>query len=335
MGSKVRSHAHYDRSIVNTSVNKIMFNQELYADKNTYLQWYDTYRNGNKFTDGRSYAHVVSCSHPLNGRNVSAGHTARRVHSNPRCQRLPRGSEGQKRHVTTFRPSCKKPTCVSTKSSFSGERITTLSDHDVCNTLPLANIFQVLNEIDDDTPHTNLDVVSPTPCHTAASSSQISHSVMLRQKIRDSSSGLLNQPLTSQFAPADREVSVHNIGFTLSEGNRVTEGEGVSSQMVTDHEFLHRTHRGTFTKDCSDNDLAIHFQTHSKELVNDTQRLEFDLHQLELDLITDPIAETHFSKSFMANKEVLHIIRQQCHYSKDFQLSKMQNGHDIVGCQIF
>ena len=226
MGSKVRSHAHYDRSIVNTSVNKIMFNQELYADKNTYLQWYDTYRNGNKFTDGRSYAHVVSCSHPLDGRNVSAGHTARRVHSNPRCQRLPHGSEGQKRHVTTFRPSCKKPTYVSTKSSFSGKKITTLSDHDVCNTLPLANRFQVLNEIDDDTPRTNADAASPTPCHTAASSSQISDSVMLRQKIKDSSSGLLNQPLTSQFAPADREVSVHNIGFTLSEGNRVTEGEG-------------------------------------------------------------------------------------------------------------
>ena len=37
MGSKVRSHAHYDRSIVNTSVNKIIFNQELHADKNTYL----------------------------------------------------------------------------------------------------------------------------------------------------------------------------------------------------------------------------------------------------------------------------------------------------------
>ena len=194
MGSQVRSHAHYDRSIVNTSVNKIIFNQELYADKNTYLQWYDTYRKVNNFTDGRSYAHVVSCSHPLDGTNVSAGHTARRVHSNPRCQRLPHGSKGQKRHVTTFRPSCKKPTYVSTK-------ITTLSDHDVCNTLPLANRFQVLNEIDDDTPHTNVDAVSPTPCHTAASSSQISDSVMLRQKIRDGSSGLSNQHWFIEPAP--------------------------------------------------------------------------------------------------------------------------------------
>ena len=289
MGSKVRSHAHYDRSIVNTSVNKIIFNQELYADKNTYLQWYHTYRNANNFTDGRSYDHVVSCSHPLDGRCVAAGHTARRVHSNPRCQRLPHGSKGQKRYVTTFRPSCKKPTYVSTKSSSSGRKITTLSDHDVCNTLPLANRFQVLNEIDDDTPHTNVDAVSPTPCHTAASSSQISDSGLFRQKIRDSSSGLLNQSLTSQFAPADGEVSVHNIGSTLSEGNRVTEGEWVSSQMVTDHELLHRTQHGKLTKNCSDN-----VQTHSKELVNDTQRLESQLHHLELDLITDPIVETHF-----------------------------------------
>ena len=166
---------------------------------------------------------MVSCSHPLDGRHVSAGHTARRVHSNPRCQRLPHGSKGQKRYVT--------------KSSTSGRKITTLSDHDVCNTLPLANRFQVLNEIEV-TPHTNVDAVSPTPCHTAASFSQISDSGLFRPKIRDCSSGLLNQSLTGQFAPADGEVGVHNIGSTSSEGNHVTEGEGVSSQMVTDHKLL-------------------------------------------------------------------------------------------------
>ena len=246
----------------------------------------------------------MSCSHPLDGGHFSAGHTARRVHSNPRCQRLPHGNKGQQRYVTTFRPSCKKPTYVSAKSSTSGTKITTLSDHDVCNTLPLANRFQVLNEIDEDTPHTNVDAVSPTPCHTAASSLQINNSGLLRQQIRDSSSGSLNQSLNSHFAPADEEVSVYNIGSTSSEGNHVTEGEGVSSQMVTDHELLHRMQHGTLTKNCSDN-----IQTHSKELVNDTQRLESQLHQLELDLITDPIVETHFSKSFMANKEVPHIIR--------------------------
>ena len=77
------------------------------------------------------------------------------------------------------------------------------------------------------------------------------------------STGLSNQPLTSQFPLADGEVSAHNTGFTLSEGNRVTEGEGISSQMVTDHELLHRMQHGALTKNCSDNDLALHFQTQS------------------------------------------------------------------------
>ena len=184
MSSKLRSHVHYDRCIVNSSVNKTMCYQELYADKNTYLQWYDSYRTVNKFIDGRSYAHVVSCTRPLGVRDISAGHTARRVCSDSCCQGLPYGSEGQKRNVTTFRPSCKKSTHVSTKSSLSGRKMTTLSDHDVCNTLPLVNRFQVFTEIDEDTSYASANAASPTPCHTTANSSQIGDSSMLRQGIR-------------------------------------------------------------------------------------------------------------------------------------------------------
>ena len=315
--------------IVNSFVNKTILKQELHADKNTYLQWYHNYQTVNKFTDGRSYAYVVSCSRPLDVKRHSAGHTARRVHSDPRCQRRPHGSKGNKHNFSAFRPSCKKSTYVSRKSSLSGTKVTTLSDQNVCNTLPLANRFQVLNEIDVDTPHIDANAASPTPCHTVASSPQISDTVMLRQESRDSSPHSLKQSLTSHFASADGHAEVYDIGFILPEGNRGTEVEGVSSQMVTNHKLLHRTQHGAFTKDCTDNDLAIQSQINSKEPMNDTQGLESDLQRLELDLTIDPIPETHFSKSFMANKDVPQVIRQQCHNSKDFQLSKMQNGHDF------
>ena len=207
--------------------------------------------------------------------------------------------------------------------------MTTLSDHDVCNTLPLVNRFQVFTEIDEDISYASADVASPTPCHTTANSSQIGDSSMLRQGIRDSSCNLLNQPLTSHFASADKDVSVCNTGFNSFEGTCVTEGKGVVTQKVTDHELVHRTQLGASTKHCSDNHLAVPVQTHSQELMNDTHMLESDLQNLELHSSLDPSAQTYFSKSFMANKEVPDIIRQQCHNSKDFQLSKKQNGHDF------
>ena len=329
MCSKARSHVHYDRSIVNSFVNKTTLNQEFYADKNTYLQWYHNYQTVNKFTDGRSYAHVVSGSRPLHVKRDSAGYTARHVHSDPRCQSLPQGSKGKEKNFCTFHSSCKKSTYVPRKSSFSGTKVTTLGDQDVGNTLPLANRFQVFNEMEVDTPHINANAESPTPCHTVANSPQISDSVILRQDIKDSSSDSLNQPLTSQFALADGDIDVYDIGFSLTEGNRGTEVEGMTSQMVTNHELLHRTQHGAFTKDCSDNDLARQLQTNNKKPMDDTRMLELDLHHLELDLTTDLVPDTHFSKSFMANKDVPQVIRQQCYNSKDFQLSKIQNGHDF------
>ena len=102
MCSKTKSHVHYDKFIANSSVNKTTFVQELYADKNTYLQWYDTYQTVNRFIDGRSYAQVVSCSPPLDVRNKSVVHAVKRVHWDPRCQRLPHGNKGKKGNPTLF-----------------------------------------------------------------------------------------------------------------------------------------------------------------------------------------------------------------------------------------
>ena len=177
-------------------------------------------------------------------------------------------------------------------------------------------------------PYANANAESPTPCRTVASSSQIIDSVMLRDKTRKCRPEPLMQSLRSNQVLVYSDIS-YNTGFTLPERNGATEAEGAPSQMVTDHKFAHRTQRGAFTKRLPDTDFGTHSQTNSKGPMNDTQMLESELHQLENDLTVDPIAESYFSKSFMANKEVPQTIRQQCHNSKDFQLSKTQNGHDF------
>ena len=57
--------------------------------------------------------------------------------------------------------------------------------------------------------------------------------------------------------------------------------------------------------------------------------LESNLPHLKNDFIADLSAANHFSKSFLANTEVPQVIRQQCQDSRDFRLSKIQNGHDF------
>ena len=167
----------------------------------------------------------------------------------------------------------------------------------------------MLNEIDVDRPYANANAASPAPCCKIATSSQIIDSAMLRGTTRDTSPESLSQSLINHQVLVDRNNIVHDTGFILSEGNRVAEVEKAPSQMVTNHEFVHRTQCGAFTEKLSCTELAMHSQTDSREPMNDTRMLESDLHQLELNLTVDPIPETYFSKSFMANKEVPQIIR--------------------------
>ena len=57
------------------------------------------------------------------------------------------------------------------------------------------------------------------------------------------------------------------------------------------------------------------------------ENLDLYLPYLYNEVTLDSGVENHFSKSFLANTEVPQSIRQQCQYSRDFRLSKVQNGH--------
>ena len=99
--------------------------------------------------------------------------------------------------------------------------------------------------------------------------------------------------------------------------------------MVASQEVPCRTQCGSPSLTLSKIDQIKHPDIDTKDHMNNIYRLEFELSQLEQDLIVNPNVENHFSKSLLANREIPQDIRQQCQNSRDFNLSKMQNGHQF------
>ena len=62
MCQRLLTHVHNQRCIVNSTVNREIFKQELSATKDEYLQWFATYQAANRFLDGRSSVQVLSCT---------------------------------------------------------------------------------------------------------------------------------------------------------------------------------------------------------------------------------------------------------------------------------
>ena len=99
--------------------------------------------------------------------------------------------------------------------------------------------------------------------------------------------------------------------------------------MVTRENLLKRTQCGFKNSQMSNTEHSVQLENAIKEEMNMAENLDLYLPYLDNDLTLDPGVENHFSKSFLANTEVPPLIRQQCQYSRDFRLSKIQNGHDF------
>ena len=81
------THVHNQRFIVNSTVNREIYQQEVAATKNEYLQWFATYQAANRFLVGRSYAQVLSCTPRSDTKKSQAHNPVRGCNTNDRYQR--------------------------------------------------------------------------------------------------------------------------------------------------------------------------------------------------------------------------------------------------------
>ena len=212
---------------------------------------------------------------------------------------------GSETKLSTFRPSC-NTTLRKRKSGTSGKKVTH-SDHNFSNALALSNRFQVLQEIDKNDIHENVHVECSTPCHMVAGYSELSHND--QATLSSLGDGILQSNVLGE---------VHS--------NFLTRNNEHSPELVTSKKLTNRMRAGYKNQHMSNANQSVQPELGIKK---DMAITESYLPHLENDLIVDPSAANHFSKSFHANTEVLQAIRQQCQDSRDFRLSKIQNGHEF------
>ena len=235
--------------------------------------------------------------------------------------------------MSTFRPGCKHTTRGVKRSSGSGKNKTHI-DHNTSNSLALTNRFHVLQKMSADSEnltHENANAECSTPCDNVPGQPKISDNdqVGLTKKARKYMSCSLLQQTSKLNTGSDGGDTLNRELLGAFEKFTLERGDEHSSEMVTRENLLKRTQCGFKNSQMSNTEHSVQLENAIKEEMNMAENLDLYLPYLDNDLTLDPGVENHFSKSFLANTEVPPLIRQQCQYSRDFRLSKIQNGHDF------